>query len=144
MVIGFRHTGIIVADMESSIRFYRDLLGMTVIQEFFDSSEYINTITGLKNGVARFVKLKMTDNTVLELLQYPSHPTEKHSLSIINIGVCHIALRVGSIVEVYEKLLANNVPVLSEPVLSSEGIAKVFFCLDPDSVRVEMVEMLDN
>ena len=35
-----------------------------------------------------------------------------------------------------------GVKTLSEPVLSSEGIAKDFFCLDPDNIRVELVEML--
>ena len=43
----------------------------------------------------------------------------------------------------YEHLQKNNITVLSKPVLSSEKIAKVFFCLDPDGVRVEIVEMLN-
>ena len=40
-------------------------------------------------------------------------------------------------------LVKNNVKVLSKPVLSSEKIAKVFFCLDPDGTMVEIVEMLN-
>ena len=142
LVCGYRHAGIIVKDMQKSVNFYKDILGLEVIQDFTDDSEYINKITGIKNGVAHFIKLKMKDGTVLELLEYPSHPTEPHSLSILNVGVCHIALQVNSCDETYDALVTQGVKVLSKPVLSSEGIAKVFFCLDPDNVRVEMVEML--
>ena len=142
LVIGYRHTGIIVNDMESSLQFYRDFLGLEVIQEFTDDSEYINKITGIEKGRAHFIKLKMPDKTVLELLEYPSHKTKPHKLSILNVGVAHIALRVKNGQESYEFLKSKGVKILSEPVLSSEGIAKVFFCLDPDGIRVELVEMI--
>ena len=141
-VIGYRHTGIIVKNMDLSLKFYKDLLGLEIIQDFTDSSDYINKITGIINGTAHFVKLKMQDNTVLELLEYPTHRTEPHGLSIINVGIAHIALRVDSAEKMYHYLKTNGVNVLSEPVLSSEGFAKVFFCLDPDNVRVELVEMI--
>lgn len=142
IVNGFRHAGIIVKDMEASVRFYRDILGLEIIQEFTDSSDYINEITGITGGSAHFIKLKIDDGAVLELLEYPTHPTSPHNLSIINVGVCHIALRVNSADMAYTALQENGVTVLSKPVLSSEGIAIVFFCLDPDGVRVELVEML--
>ena len=144
LVLGYRHTGIIVKNMRKSIHFYRDLLGLEVIQDFNDDSEYINKITGIRNGAAHFIKLKMQVGSVLELLEYPTHPTEKHSLGILNVGICHIALRVKCANDAYNFLLKQGIKVLSEPVLSSEGIAKVFFCIDPDGVRVEMVEMLDE
>ena len=143
LVCGYRHAGIIVANMDKSVAFYRDILGLEVIQEFTDDSDYINEITGIENGVAHFVKLKMADGTVLELLEYPTHPTEAHDLSILNVGVCHIALQVHSCEMAYDQLNKHAIQVLSRPVLSSEGIAKVFFCIDPDGVRVELVEMVE-
>ena len=54
----------------------------------------------------------------------------------------HIALQVEDINYTHSHLVSSGVKVLSKPVLSSEGIAKVFFCLDPDNVRVEIVEMI--
>jgi catechol 2,3-dioxygenase-like lactoylglutathione lyase family enzyme len=142
IVAGYRHTGIITSNMERSVHFYRNILGMQVIQDFTDSTEYINEITGLDNATVHFVKLKSDDGTVLELLEYPTHKTDPCTLSIINVGICHIALRVYSAEKAHSHLVSNGVTVLSNPVLSSEGIAKVFFCLDPDNVRVEMVEMI--
>ena len=40
-VIGFRHTGIITKDISKSLHFYKDILGLEVIQEFNDDSDYI-------------------------------------------------------------------------------------------------------
>ena len=141
-VIGYRHTGIIVKNMSASIEFYRDYLGLEIVQEFTDSSDYINEITNIKNGTAHFIKLQMVDGSILELLEYPTHRTQSHTLSILNVGLAHIALRVESAEKMYEFLKSKGVKVLSKPVLSSEGIAKVFFCLDPDGLRVELVEMV--
>ena len=36
----------------------------------------------------------------------------------------------------------KGVCFLSKPILSSEGIAKVCFCMDPNGTRIELVEML--
>ena len=142
IVIGYRHTGIITKNIKESLYFYHDILGLEIIQEFTDDSEYINKITGIENGIAHFIKLQATDGTVIELLEYPSHPTEPHELSILNVGVLHIALRVENAENAYQELKQKNIKTLSEPVLSSEGIAKVFFCIDPDGTRVELVEMI--
>ena len=144
LVKGYRHTGIITNNMSASLNFYHDILGLEIIQEFTDSSEYINVISGIENGSAHFVKLKGEDGFVLELLEYPSHPTKPVNLSIINVGGLHIALSVYDSDKVYEHLVKNNIKVLSKPILSSEKIAKVFFCIDPDGTRVEIVEMLDS
>ena len=75
-------------------------------------------------------------------MEYPSHRTKPHDISIINVGIAHIALRVENAQYSYDFLKSKGVKLLSEPVLSSEGIAKVFFSLDPDGIRVELVEML--
>ena len=143
IVVGYRHTGIITKNIQESLNFYRNILGLKVIQEFTDNSDYINKITGLENGEAHFIKLQGGDGFVLELLEYPTHPSKPVEISIINVGVLHIALRVKDAESAYNHLIKHGVKVLSEPVLSSEGIAKVFFCLDPDGTRVELVEMLE-
>ena len=144
LVIGYRHTGIIVKDMKKSLHFYKDILGLKVIQDFSDSSDYINKITGIKNADVHMIKLKAEDETVLEILEYRNHPTELMEYPIYNVGACHIALQVRNANDAYNKLIENNVRIISKPVLSSEKIAKVFFCFDPNDVRIELVEMLDG
>lgn len=143
IVAGYRHTGIIVKDMDASIRFYRDILGLKVVQEFSDNTDYINVITGTENCDAHFFKLDCGDGTILELLEYRNYPTELIPHKIYGAGACHVALRVYDAEEAYDRLVKAGVTVLSRPVLSSEKIAKVFFCIDPNKIRVEMVEMVN-
>jgi hypothetical protein len=88
------------------------------------------------------IKLKAADGTVLELLDYVTHPTNLIDQPVYNVGACHIALQVEDIELAYSNLISKGIKFLSEPVLSSEGIAKVCFCFDPSNVRVELVEML--
>lgn len=143
IVAGYRHTGIIVKNMEKSLHFYRDLLGLEVLQDFIDDSDYINTITGLKGAKVHMIKMKAPDGTVLEILEYQTHPTQLIKHEIYNVGICHVALRVYDAEDAWKRLSEAGVRVLSKPVLSSEKIAKVFFCFDPNNVRIELVEMMD-
>jgi catechol 2,3-dioxygenase-like lactoylglutathione lyase family enzyme len=142
IVKGFRHTGIICKDIVKSLEFYRDYLGFTVIQDFWDESEYINKITGISKANVHMIKLKAHDGTVLELLDYITHPTELIEQEVYTVGACHLALQVYDIEVAYEELVSKGVSFISRPILSSEGIAKVCFCFDPNNTRIELVEML--
>ena len=44
--------------------------------------------------------------------------------------------------KIYERLSQAKVSLISEPVPSSDNVAKVCFCLDPNNVRIELVEMM--
>ena len=142
MVKGYGHTGIICKDLEKSLEFYKDFLGLRVIQDFWDDSEYMNKITGIENSNTRMIKLEADDGTVVELLDYVTHPTELIEQEVYNVGACHIAFQVYDIEKAYKRLMQKGVKFLSWPVLSSEGFAKVCFCFDPNNTRIELVEML--
>ena len=79
---------------------------------------------------------------MLELLRYPTHNTKLPKLPIYNTGILHIALQVKNIEKTYLKLKKKGVKFISEPTLSSEKFAKVCFCMDPNNVRIELVEIL--
>ena len=46
-VTKIRHTGIVVSDMNRSLRFYRDLLGMEVWADFKDDSNNVQAVTDM-------------------------------------------------------------------------------------------------
>mgnify|MGYP001199338385 FL=1 len=139
----YRHTGIACKDINKSLEFYRDFLGMKVQQDFWDDSEYINDIHGFKNANIHMIKLTAPDGTMIELLDYSTHPTELINHNFFNVGICHIAFQVDNLDETYRFLKEKSVEFLSEPLLSSEGFAKVCFCFDPDNVRLELVEIVN-
>jgi catechol 2,3-dioxygenase-like lactoylglutathione lyase family enzyme len=143
-IVGLRHTGIIVSNLENSLNFYHKILGLEVIQVHTDSSAYISKITKLPSLTVEYAKLRIPGGAVLELLTYPSHPTTKAKSEIHQVGEAHLAFAVESAIKAHSSLIENKITCLSEPVLSSEKVAIVFFCLDPDGYRVEMVEMLET
>jgi catechol 2,3-dioxygenase-like lactoylglutathione lyase family enzyme len=142
IVKGYRHTGITCNDLKKSLEFYRDYLGLEVIQDFWDNSYYINEITGIKDANIHMIKLKADDGTIIELVDYVTHPTSLIQHKIHNVGICHLALQVYDIEKAYDFLSKKGVKFLSKPILSSEGIAKVCFCMDPNNIRIELVQML--
>ena len=139
----FRHTGIIVKDMEDSRVFYEELLGLEVIQDYTDDSKYINDVLGLSDGNIHMIKLKTIDNYIIELLKYINHPTEDINRPFYNVGICHIAFTIENADMIYNKLIKENIKTISKPLLSSEKTAKVFFCVDPNGIRIELVEMVN-
>ena len=143
-VISFRHTGIIVQDMDKAVHFYEGILGFEIIQKYNDSSQYINDVLGINQAKISMVKLKTKDGYIIELLKYINHPTEYLSAPFYNVGICHLAFTIDNADQMYKKLQKEGIEVISKPLLSSEKIAKVFFCIDPNGIRIELVEMLEN
>ena len=141
-IIGFRHTGIIVKDADKSKSFYMRFFGLKEIQDWVEDSVYLNNVLGLSDGKIRMVKLQSPDGYIIELLQYKSHPTQESSHPFYNVGTCHIAVTVQSAEQMYQKLTKENIKVISKPLVSSEKTAKLFFCEDPDGIRIEIVEII--
>lgn len=142
LIRGVRHFGIVCKDIKKSLKFYKDFLEMEVIQDFWDNSDYINEVTDINNANVHMIKLKANDGTILELLDYVTHPTELLEQKVYNVGATHLAFQVDDIEEVKNNLEKKGVTFLSKPVLSSEGIAKVCFCFDPNNIRIELVELV--
>ena len=138
-----RHTGIVVSDMHTSLRFYRDLLGMEVWADFQDDSQMIQDVTGVKGAKVWMTKLKAEDGVSIELLQYLSHPQAvPEPRRACDVGCNHVALQVDDLDSLHEKLLAEGIEFNIAPTISSEGFAKVTYCRDPEGVLVELVEIL--
>ena len=144
MITGIRHTGIVVTDMEKALAFYRDLLGLKVAKDFKEEGDYIDSISGLSGVRVRMVKLTADDSSMVELLQYLSHPRQAgDNPQICDIGCSHIAFTVDDIDKEYRRLSKNGVRFNCPPCISPDGYAKVTFCHDPDGTSIELVEVLD-
>ena len=91
------HVGIIVSDLDRSLRFYRDVLGFEVLEEVdLVAGEEVSTGVGLPDAQLSIVHLKAGDGpTRIELLHYlspESRPLPHGSISN-DIGVGHAAFQ---------------------------------------------------
>jgi len=139
-----RHFGIVVSDMEKSLHFYRDVLGLQIQRDMQEQGEFIDTILGLSNVNVRTVKMASENgNTLVELLQYESHTGKRReNYEIFDLGASHVAFEVKDIDEEYKRLKEQGIAFTCEPQISPDGKAKVTFCFDPDGVPIELVEEL--
>ena len=55
------------------------------------------------------IKLKADDGTILELLDYVTHPTTAIKQEIYNVGACHVAFQVYNIEQAYIELSKKNI-----------------------------------
>jgi len=136
------HTAFTVSNLERSVAFYRDLLGMKVLWDSVQAGvaykgPECDRITGCPGTEQHIVYLGIGDG-VLELVEYT--PTgkmlENHKAS--DIGASHICLKTDDISALYQKLLANHVTVHCPP--QTRGEIWIFYFRDPDGIILEAVE----
>lgn len=139
---GLRHAGIVVADMGAALRFYRDLLGLRVINSDSEHGSYIDTVLGMSGVHVWTVKLVGGAGSILELLEFDLPKSENRGGRLCDLGPSHVAFTVDDIEDTYARLKDEGVRFLSEPVRSPEGRVRVVFCYDPDGNPVELVEVM--
>lgn len=145
LVENIRHFGIVVNDLEKSLHFYRDLLGLKIEKSMEESGEYIDNILSLDDVKVKTVKLSANKGvTLVELLEFKSHEKKKEARKFYDIGASHIAFTVKNLDDVYQKLFDSGIKFNAKPQFSPDGYAKVTFCCDPDDTPIELVEVLKN
>jgi glyoxylase I family protein len=143
---GMHHVGITVQDLDASIRFYHDVLGLPFSNEpspWFDGPE-LGPAVGVPGAGLRQVSLLLGDTT-LELLEYKSPPSETtQPLPSNNIGASHVAFLVDDIHETVAELKSKGIEFFSDVNAVDEGVLAgwrwVYFA-DPDGYPLELVEV---
>lgn len=135
------HTALSVANLDRSLAFYRDLIGMEVVfdVDFFD--ERLGMVNGLAGCKARVVHLKL-EASVLELFEYCEPRGRDLKQRQCDLGYMHICFRVTQIHELCASLKARGVEFFSEPLEVRPGTFIVYFS-GPDGEVCEM-RQVDN
>ena len=121
------HTMIRVGDLERSIRFYTEVLGMTVLRR----KDYPNGKFTLA-----FVGYGPEDeNTVIEL----THNWDTDSYDLGN-GFGHIALAVDDAAAACEEIRGRGGNVVREAGPMKHGSTVIAFVEDPDGYKIELIE----
>jgi catechol 2,3-dioxygenase-like lactoylglutathione lyase family enzyme len=145
MVIGIDHVSVTCADLDRSLAFYGDLLGVAVRGrgEEDGSSEF--EITGISDPRVRWADLQLPHGQVLELIEYERPRGTPVRPEPNDPGATHISLRVPDADAVCERLRAAGVSVRSDPVtIDAAGAwqgARAFYAADPDGVTVELIQL---
>ena len=138
---GFHHTAVSVTDLEQSIYFYCDLLGMKLEWRIdHKESEALEKVLGLKHVDVSYAMLSGWGGK-LEIFQYHSpegkpFPPDK---PVCDKGITHFAFQVEGIEDLYEKLVSQGVRFNTFPQAIRPGVKATYFH-DPDGITLELVE----
>ncbi|MBC8268136.1 MAG: VOC family protein [Rhodospirillaceae bacterium] len=135
-----RHIGIVVSDMDASMHFYCDLLGLRSADVIAESGSFLDGLLGMDKARIRTAKLAASDGpTLIELLAF-DQPEPTQATPLTAIGPTHVALSVSDLDQLYQRMTKAGVDFNAPPALSPQGGAKVAFCRDPDGTFIELVE----
>lgn len=145
MALSVRHAGLVVRDLERSLAFYRDIIGLKVRARMTESGEYIEKVVGIPGAVLEWAKLECPEGSLVELIEYkkgmgPAEENEKASAD--RRGFSHVAFTVRDIEDMYRTLNGRGFHCNNPPETSPDGLVKVMYCHDPDGIIVELVEEL--
>jgi catechol 2,3-dioxygenase-like lactoylglutathione lyase family enzyme len=142
---GIFHTGITVSDLDRSIPFYRDVLGLKLVTgptDVFEGDD-LSRALGVRGARLRLAVFQVGDGS-LEVLQYfsPKSAVDK-PMPPNTLGVAHVAFRVSNAKEKMKELKAKGVKFLSELNVEEEGPLagwKWVYFKDPDGISLELIE----
>jgi catechol 2,3-dioxygenase-like lactoylglutathione lyase family enzyme len=138
------HTGLTVRDLDRSLAFYRDLLGMELVFAQEKEGGYLAEIVGYPGAHVRMAHLAFRDDAArVELFQYLRPEPAGEPAEPRTVGITHVCLRVEDLAATYERLVAAGVTTRSAPVLVDTGANAGGYGLylhDPDGALVELFQ----
>jgi len=141
------HTAIIVENLDRSLYFYHDVLGLLMSQEPSDwmEGDALARGTGVPGARLRNALLRVGSDATLELLEYANRPADNDTPIQQNyLGAMHIAFRVDDIAAKKAELESHGVEFMADINSFDEGALAgwrwVYF-RDPDGISLELVEV---
>lgn len=142
MITAIRHIGLVVNDLEKSLKFWCEVMGFTQLRQIDETGPYIDSMLGLKDVHVTTVKLSAPDGNLLELLFFHSHPDKiRWEGRPYSTGLTHIALTVDNLQETCNRLEKIGVSFLSKPQRSPDGSVNVIYATGLEGLFLELVEV---
>ncbi len=122
------HTMIRVGNLDRSLAFYTELLGMRLLRKKdYPGGRFTLAFVGYGDE---------SDHTVVELTH--NWDTERYD---IGTGFGHVALGVEDIYQTCESLRAAGAKITREPGPMKHGTTEIAFIEDPDGYKIELIQL---
>ena len=148
LFLGIDHTAIVVADTERSLRLYRNLMGLKVVDESLNhgtEQEHLNNVAGAR---LRITGLKAANGPGIEFLEYlaprTGRPVPANSRAN-DLWHWQTTLRTTDSAKAAHKLRRAGNRIISPAVIEitgkTLGFAKGFVARDPDGHAIQVIEI---
>ena len=145
---GVSHIAVCVADLDRSLHFYRDLLGLTVrlhtTQEMArrpgaESAEMYHRPREFRTVANVWFDDPETTEPFLVLTSHPGSQVDGVPIKLDQIGISHISFGVEDVRAYAEELMAKGVSLAGtlDDFTDGQGAMRTFFVYDPDGILVQ-------
>lgn len=148
-LVNYFHFSFTVSDLERSIAFYRDVVGMELVGWQVHDQPYTSVQVGFPNAVLKAARLTIQgipsarSGHLLELIEYVNPRGEPTDTTTNRPGAAHMAFQVDDLLAEYARMKALGVRFKSEPVAITAGPNQggwTIYFYDPDGITLEMVQ----
>ena len=149
MFLGVDHFAFAVSNLDRSLGFYRDLLGLEVILRKVWDEEYVRKMVGYPDSSLDITLLRLPgdDAAILELIEYQQPKGIRVDSQLPTPGNAHLCLLDDDIEGTYKRLRAEGVEFVAEPVAVTAGPnigRKAAYVLDPDNIAIQLIQPGDE
>ena len=124
----FLHTMVRVNDLDESLKFYCEVLGMKLIRKKdYPSGKFTLAFVGYGDE---------SQNTVIELTyNWDTHQYERGN------AFGHLAIGVEDIYQTCDELRSKGVKIVREPGPMKHGGTEIAFIEDPNGYKIELIDL---
>jgi catechol 2,3-dioxygenase-like lactoylglutathione lyase family enzyme len=153
MIAGVLHFSFTVSDLDRSVAWYTDVLGLELVHRQRQENAYTATLVGMPDAVLEVAQFAVpgvpsgVSTHMLELVEYKAPRGHRpRRLPTNDVGVAHLALIVSDIHDCYLRMCLRDVEFRNPPVLITEGVNKggyACYFSDPDGITLELLQPAD-
>ena len=141
MIKNFRHACVVVKNLDKSLKFYRDILGLKVSKILTAEGKYPQTVLNIKGIKLTYVKMRTKGQPKNSPSVFELHYWRSPEISR-KVKYNHISFTVQDLDREYKRLRRRDVRFISKPMQAPYGYTKICFGYDPDNNLIEFVEDL--
>jgi len=143
------HVGFVVSDLDASIRFYTDGLGLVLRHRQLQHNDYTRALVGYPDALLEVAQFNLAEGDppasghILELVSYARPTSGRADRERNTLGVGHLAFVVDDIHASAERLRTLGAELVHEPIRITAGINEggwTVYLRDPDGVNLELVQ----
>lgn len=146
MITAINHISFTVSDLNRSVEFYENVLGLTCVSKAERDRNFSSAVTGIPNVQMKIAYMK-GPNCSIELIQYIAGEGKRLDTKTCNIGSTHLCFNIKNYDGWMKRMKENNVKLRGEqcvvPAGPNEG-KRVCYMMDNDGNNLEFIEDVEN